>query len=98
MSEELTQNPGGRESFESRVLAELARINNQLTTGPAALGRRLTALAERVDARLQETRPIWEAVLSLLDVIESKVEALSLNLLDMRGDWERVKKRIPPAA
>jgi chromosome segregation ATPase len=133
MSEELTQNLDGGESFESRVMAGLAAINNRLASfeghvntrltsleghiislenrvssleGRFALyderlnvfERRLNALGEKVDARLHETRPIWEAVLSRLDVIESKVEALALNLLDMRGDLERVKKRIPPAA
>jgi tetrahydromethanopterin S-methyltransferase subunit G len=97
MSEETTKNFEGGESFETRVLRELAAINS-----------RLTALEEKVEARSYDTRPIWETVLSRLDaieskvsrldVIESKVEALALNLLDMRGDLERVKKRIPPAA
>jgi hypothetical protein len=58
MSEETTQDmPDGR-SFEERVFARFD-----------ALDARLASLEEGVDARLHETRPIWEAVLSRLDKI-----------------------------
>lgn len=96
MGEETTKNLEGGESFEARVLSELARLSQQMTTGFAALDSRVTALEEKVDARLRETRPIWEAVLTRLDIIESKVEGLALNLLDVRGEVERLKRRIPP--
>jgi tetrahydromethanopterin S-methyltransferase subunit G len=85
MSEETTKNFNGEESFQIRVLRELTAING-----------RLVSLEEKVDSRLRETRPIWEAVLTRLDIIESKVEGLALNLLDVRGEVERLKRRIPP--
>ncbi|HEV3469334.1 MAG TPA: hypothetical protein VG148_08440 [Pyrinomonadaceae bacterium] len=96
MSEETTKNLEGEEPFETRVLSELARLSRQMATGFAALGGRVTALEEKVDSRLRETRPIWEAVLARLDIIESKVEGLALNLLDVRGEVERLKRRLPP--
>ena len=34
---------------------------------------RLTALEEKVDRRLQETRPIWEQVLVRLDAVEAQL-------------------------
>ena len=93
-----------------RVAAELVRINTQMTAGFAALdgritaldGRitaldgRITALEEKVDSRLRETRPIWEAVLTRLDVIESRLEGLALGWLDVRGEVQQLKKRLPP--
>ena len=57
MSEDLTQNLPSR-PFEERVLAELAAINMHL----GSLDRRMTSLEEKVDARLHDTRPMWEAV------------------------------------
>jgi chromosome segregation ATPase len=90
MSEETTQNmPDGR-SFEERVFARFD-----------ALDARLTTLEERVDARLHETRPIWEAVLSRLDNIESEMKAINRrvrvlhdDILRSREDQEDLRERI----
>jgi hypothetical protein len=87
MNEEPTERLNERNSFESRVLTELA-----------ALGVRMSALEDKVDARLHETRPIWEAVLSRLELIDSKLDVLGLDMLEMRAEVERLKKRQPPAA
>lgn len=63
MSEETTdQLPG------DGVRAIIARLD--------ALGGRLASLEEKVDRRLQETRPIWEQVLSRLGGIEGRVEKI----------------------
>src|SRR5215212_9189491 len=100
MSEENTERFEGGTPFEVRVLRELANLNNRLST-----------LEEKVDARLKETRPIWEAVLSRLDSVgtqlnsmdarlekvEDKFAAVAEELLDMRSDISRVKKRLPAA-
>jgi tetrahydromethanopterin S-methyltransferase subunit G len=107
MSEENTERLEGSTPFEIRVLRELANLNH-----------RLTALEEKVDSRLQDTRPIWEAVLARLDSmetrlnsidarldsmdtrlekVEDKFEAVAGELLDMRTDISRVKKRLPAA-
>jgi chromosome segregation ATPase len=90
MSEENTQNmPDGR-SFEERVFARFD-----------ALDARLTKLEERVDARLHETRPIWEAVLSRLDNIESEMKAINRrvrvlhdDILRAREDQEDLRERV----
>ena len=38
-----------------------------------SIDARLTALEEKVDRRLQETRPIWEQVLARLDTLEAEM-------------------------
>ncbi|HEX8282611.1 MAG TPA: hypothetical protein VF588_04620 [Pyrinomonadaceae bacterium] len=93
MSEEQTERFEGGTPFEIRVLRELASLNN-----------RLTSLEEKVDARLHDTRPIWEAVLSRLDKIETRLDKMEAKLdvfgrdpVDARADVELLKKR-PPAA
>jgi len=82
MSEETADNLSDRNSFESRVLAALASlqesaasIDGRLTaveTRLSALEAKVDALEEKVDARLRETRPIWEAVLARVELIDGK--------------------------
>ena len=107
MSEEQTERFEGGTPFEIRVLRELASINQRLN----GLEVRLTALEEKVDSRLKETRPIWEAVLLKLDSMDTRLESMDARLekvedkfatvaeelLDMRTDIGRVKKRLPAA-
>lgn len=62
------------------------------------LDGRLATSEGKVDARLHETRPIWESVLSKLDVMNSKLDVLGLDLLETRAQTDLLKKRLPPAA
>jgi hypothetical protein len=94
MSEETTRSINGGDSFETRVLAEFAKLNSRMDS----FGGRLASLEEKVDARLHDTRPIWEAVLARLEKIETKLDVLGLDLLDTRADVDLLKKRVPPAA
>jgi hypothetical protein len=87
MSDDPTESLEGATSFERRVLRELAALNQRLVT-----------LEEKVDARLHETRPIWEAVLSRLQIVDSKLDVLGRDLLETRAETELLKKRFPPAA
>ena len=100
MSEEQTDRLEGGTPFEIRVLRELSNINQRLS----GLETRLTTLEEKVDARLHDTRPIWEAVLSRLDSIEArldrieaKLDVFSKDLIETRTDVEMLKKRLPAA-
>jgi tetrahydromethanopterin S-methyltransferase subunit G len=114
MSEEDTEKLEGHTPFEIRVLRELANLNRRfdgVETCFAGLEGRLTGLEEKVDTRLQETRPIWEAVLLRLDKIETRLDSMdtrlesvedkfdvvAAELLDMRTDIGRLKKRLPAA-
>ena len=63
MSEEPTQNLP-----QDGVRQILARLDS--------IDTRLTALEERVDRRLQETRPIWEQVIARLDGFENRLVSL----------------------
>jgi septal ring factor EnvC (AmiA/AmiB activator) len=45
-----------------------------------SLDARLTALEEKVDRRLQETRPIWEQVLVRLTAIEERLTSVETRL------------------
>lgn len=87
MSDEPTENLEGATPFERRVLRELAALNQRLTT-----------LEEKVDARLRETRPIWEAVLARVEIVDSKLDVLGRDLLETRAETDMLKKRLPPAA
>jgi archaellum component FlaC len=83
MSEEQTERFEGGTPFEIRVLRELANLNN-----------RLTSLEEKVDARLRETRPIWEAVLSRLENVETRLDGMNTRLEGMDARLGRMETRL----
>ena len=63
MSEELTQ------QLPNDLLRQiLARLDS--------MDARLTALEEKVDRRLQETRPIWEGVLEQLKEMNTRLDRI----------------------
>src|SRR5205085_3918716 len=100
MSEELTQQlPNDLlrqilarlDSMESRFDSRLNSIETRLDSMDA----RLTALEDKVERRLQETRPIWEAVLeqlkevnARLDRTETRLDRIEKELVAMRR-WAR---------
>src|SRR2546426_12248527 len=114
-----------KQSFEERVLAELAAILAeqkatraeidairgeqqalraqvdaiQVQQGAMArniigLDERLTSLEEIVDARLKETRPIWEAVKAQIEKLDEKFDLMIRDLYDLRGKVARHAKQI----
>ena len=93
MSEEQTERFEGGTPFEIRVLREFGNINRRLD----GLEARLTALEEKVEARLHDTRPIWEAVLARLDRMEAKIDIFGRDLVEARTDVEMLKRRLPAA-
>lgn len=92
MSEEPTQNLP--QDGVGQILARLDSIDT-----------RLTAIEDKVDRRLQETRPIWEQVLARLDSLESEVRTgfrriernvgmLIKDVLEVRADQRDLEKRM----
>ena len=69
MSEDPTRN-----LFEERVLNELAAMRTDFNNRFDGLDGRLTSLENKVDARLRETRPIWEGVQERLTEIEASLK------------------------
>ena len=82
---------------EGRLSGVEARLS-ELDARVSGVETRLSAVEEKVDARLRETRPIWEAVLSRLEIMDSKLEVVANDLLEMRAETNLLKKRLPPAA
>ena len=85
MSEETTQNFPGN---------DLRGIHARFDS----VDGRLTALEDKVDRRLQETRPIWEQVLARLDTIEGRMgnlegKAESLET-EMRSGFRRLERMV----
>jgi len=60
----------------------------------AALDQRLTSLEDRVDSRLKETRPIWEAVRAQIEKLDEKFNLFIRDLYDVRGDLALHDKRL----
>lgn len=99
MSEDLTRKMPN--SFEERVLAEFAALNVRFNSFEARLttfDERLTSLEDTVDARLRETRPIWEGVQQRLMGIEKGLAALNRQFgtlikdsFDLRSRVERLE-------
>ena len=103
MSEDLTRGLP-RHSFEERVLSELSGIRQELASQRETLTRmdgrltsvegRLTSLEEKVDARMRETRPIWEGVLTRLDGIESELARMNRQFRSFVADIFEVRVRV----
>jgi len=83
MSEETTQDQNGARSFEERVFARFD-----------ALDARLTALEEKVEARLRETRPIWEAMQADLHRLNGNVEQIVIDLHQTRAAQTALERRV----
>jgi chromosome segregation ATPase len=97
MSEDTTQETPDARSFEERVFARFDAMDARFDV----LDTRLTALEEKVEARLQETRPIWEAVLSRLDNIDGEIKSVNRrvrvlhdDILRVREDQEDLRERV----
>ena len=83
MSENTTQGTPDARSFEERVFARFDMLDACLT-----------ALEDNVDARLRETRPIWEGVLSEMKSLNRQVRLLHDDVLRVRVDQEDLRERL----
>ncbi|HEX8283662.1 MAG TPA: hypothetical protein VF588_09925 [Pyrinomonadaceae bacterium] len=81
MSEDSTQQlPGGD-------LGEVLSILRSIDT-------RLTVLEDKVDRRLQETRPIWEQVLARLTAVEERLGKVEERLTNVEERLTKVEERL----
>ena len=83
MSEEKTREQSDARSFEERVFARFD-----------ALEGRMIALEEKMDRRLQETRPIWEAVLAQLEQLNNKFGLVATDIYDLRVKVAALERRV----
>jgi predicted nuclease with TOPRIM domain len=94
MSEDKTRDLGNTGSFEERVLAELTMMRTDFNNRFDSLENRLVSLEDKVDARLHETRPIWESVQKRLTEIESALSELNRQLKTLIMDSFKLRVRV----
>jgi len=81
----------------TEIRSEIVEIRTQqavMARNMGALDHRLTSLEERVDARLKETRPIWEAVQEQLQKLNDKFDILLHEFYDVRAEIKNHARRI----
>ncbi len=84
-------------SFEERVLAELAAMRADIAILHKIyfrLDERLSTLEEKADRRLQETRPIWENVLTEVKHTNKKLDIFAADTYEMRTDFAMLDRRV----
>ena len=101
MSEDPTKDLPNTRPFEERVLAELSAMRTDfsnrfdlLETRLNSMETRLTSLEDKVDARLRETRPIWEGVQTQLKGIEKQLDDLNRQFKTLIQDSFNLRVRV----
>ena len=80
MSDNPTSEFPGSSSFEARIFARFDAFDGRLMT-----------LEEKVDSRLRETRPIWEAMQADLANVKGDVAGVRDDMTKVRGDVKEIK-------
>jgi predicted nucleic acid-binding Zn-ribbon protein len=81
----------------TEMRTEIVEIRTQqaaMARNIGSLDHRLTSLEERVDARLKETRPIWEAVQEQLQRLGEKFDGVILEFYELRNEVKIHGRRI----
>lgn len=94
MSDNPTRETPDSRSFEERVFARFDALDTRMGNFERRMDSfesRLTSLEEKVDARLRETRPIWEAMQTRLDGIEGEIKLVNRGIQLMHNDILRVR-------
>ncbi len=108
MDKEQTKEFPDARSFEDRMLSGLTSIRTDMAMRFTSLEQRLSNVGQRiesveqrlitlediVDARLRETRPIWEAVQSQLGRLDEKFDNVIRDLYEVRTDIRLHDKRL----
>lgn len=96
MSEDLTRDLP-EQTFQERVLAELSAIRHDiggLDRRLATVENRLTTLEDKVERRLQETRPIWEGIHDQLRKLDGKFGIILKEFYEVRYDIMALGRRV----
>jgi predicted nucleic acid-binding Zn-ribbon protein len=75
-------------------VAEVRARQVAMAQSISALDQHLTSLEEKVDSRLKETRPIWQAVRAQIEKLDEKFNIFIRDLYDVRGDIGLHDKRL----
>jgi predicted nuclease with TOPRIM domain len=67
---------------------------SSLENGLTSLDGRLTSLEDKVDARLRETRPIWEGVQQRLTRIEAALKEFNRQMKTLITDSFKLRARV----
>lgn len=97
MSEDRTRDLPDARSFEERVLAEFVaqrEFNAQLLNMVQQLNARLTTLEDKVERRLMETRPIWEAMQAQLNDVQSRLISVEAKVDDMQEQLLHIDSKV----
>lgn len=79
------------------IRREQAEMKNAIAALDSRLGsveERLFSLEEKVDARLRETRPIWESVLDNVKRLDLKFDEVLSELFEVKADSKRHERLI----
>jgi chromosome segregation ATPase len=80
VSDNPTQEMPDSSSFEERVFARFDTMDARLTT-----------LEDKVDTRLRETRPLWEAMQADLANVKDDLTSVKSDLSSVKGDVKEIK-------
>ncbi len=97
MSEDRTRDLPDARSFEERVLAEFVaqrEFNAQLLDMVQQLNARLTTLEDKVERRLMEARPIWEAMQAQLNDVQSRLISVEAKVDDMQEQLLHIDSKV----
>ncbi len=82
---------------QAAIRTDIAALDLRLATVESRLATvesRLTTLEDKVDERLRETRPIWEAVQLAIKRLDMKFDTVLSDLYDVRTNSRLLDKRL----
>ncbi len=104
MDENVTRERPDARSFEERVFARFDALDERMSRleermsgleeRVSGIEARLSNLEEKVDRRLQETRPIWEGVQAKLEHIDTKLDVVVADLYETRTNLATLYRRV----
>src|SRR5882672_4478123 len=78
------------ESMEGSLRSDLGTLSSRMDS----LESRFTALDEKVDRRLMETRPIWQQALARLDSIDTRLDSIDTRLDSIEARLDSLESRV----